>query len=319
MALISRIPIAEVAAVVARSLEALLGHDVVLSTGAAELGDPSDQVLPEGGTRTIVLPFADGVVGEVTLVIAEPFATAMEAATTDTSLTTAAVPTLEAGASAVALTIDIGVSVADSGEIATETLLTSVVGEFAAVPVFENDTLVACVVVRIVGDEPIALATPVPAAAPTIPAPPVIDAPGIESTGIESTGLDTFHSERPDSFATAPPAAPAPVPVGASDPQMGIAIHEFQPLRDGPGAPGPARPLSLLNDVNMQVTAELGRRRLKVRDIVALQPGSVVELDHAAGSPVDVLVNGALVWHGEVVVVDEEFGIRVSEIVVDES
>ncbi len=69
----------------------------------------------------------------------------------------------------------------------------------------------------------------------------------------------------------------------------------------------------------MDVTAELGRRRLKVRDIVALRPGSVVELDRAAGSPVDVLVNGALVWHGEVVVVDEEFGIRVAEIVVDES
>jgi flagellar motor switch protein FliN len=45
----------------------------------------------------------------------------------------------------------------------------------------------------------------------------------------------------------------------------------------------------------------------------------VIELDRAAGSPVDVLVNGALVWHGEVVVVDEEFGIRVAEIVVGEN
>ena len=106
-------------------------------------------------------------------------------------------------------------------------------------------------------------------------------------------------------------------PAAASAP--GIAMHEFQPLGDGMGAAGPARPISLLNDVNMQVTAELGRRRLKVRDIVSLQPGSVIELDRAAGSPVDVLVNGALVWHGEVVVVDEEFGIRVSEIVVDEN
>ena len=75
----------------------------------------------------------------------------------------------------------------------------------------------------------------------------------------------------------------------------------------------------MLNDVNMEVTAELGRRRLKVRDIVGLEPGSVVELDRAAGSPVDVLVNGAIVWHGEVVVVDDEFGIRVSEIVVDDN
>jgi flagellar motor switch protein FliN/FliY len=69
--------------------------------------------------------------------------------------------------------------------------------------------------------------------------------------------------------------------------------------------------------VNLEVTAELGRRRLKVRDIMALAPGSVIELDKTAGSPVDVLVNGAIVWHGEVVVVDDEFGIRVSEIVVD--
>jgi flagellar motor switch protein FliN/FliY len=299
MALISQIPVAEVAAVIARSLEELLGHDVVLTTGTPELGDPADEILPEGATRTIVLPFADGVVGEVTLIIGERFATAMEAATDDASLTTAAVPALEAGASAIALTLHIGVNVMGSGEIATETLLTSVVGEFAAVAIFENDVRVACVVVRIVDDEPVEIPTPIPAAAPTIPAP----------------------SFEPPAYQ-APAAAPQPVemtPVAAAEPQVGVAIHEFQPLGEGAGAVGPARPLTLLNDVNMEVTAELGRRRLKVRDIVALQPGSVVELDRAAGSPVDVLVNGALVWHGEVVVVDEEFGIRVSEIVVDEN
>lgn len=64
MALISRIPVGEVAAVVARALEELLGHDVVLTTGAAGLGDPAEDILPEGPTRTIVLPFSDGVVGE---------------------------------------------------------------------------------------------------------------------------------------------------------------------------------------------------------------------------------------------------------------
>jgi flagellar motor switch protein FliN/FliY len=111
----------------------------------------------------------------------------------------------------------------------------------------------------------------------------------------------------------------SPEAVGA--PSAGMALHEFQPLHDGMGGSpvGHPRPLTLLNDVHMEVTAELGRRRLKVRDIVGLQPGSVIELDRAAGSPVDVLVNGALVWHGEVVVVDEEFGIRVAEIVVGEN
>ena len=103
MALISRIPIAEVAAVIARELEELLGHDVVLATGAPELGDPDDDILPEGMTRTIVLPFSDGVVGEVTLVIGEGFATAMEAATADASLSTAGLPALNAGAQAIAL------------------------------------------------------------------------------------------------------------------------------------------------------------------------------------------------------------------------
>jgi len=291
MALISRIPVAEVAAVTARALEALLGHDVTLTTGVPELGDPADDILPEEATRTVVLPFSDGVVGEVTLVIGERFATAMEAATPDASLTTAAVPALEAGAAAIAMTIDIGVSTIDAGEIATETLLTSVVGEFAAVPILENDARVACLVVRIVDDEPAAVPPPIPAAAPSIPAPRVLG----------------------------PGDAPVPSPVAAADPQVGIALHEFQPLRDGDGISGSPRPLTLLNDVNMEVTAELGRRRLKVRDIVGLEPGSVIELDRAAGSPVDVLVNGALVWHGEVVIVDDEFGIRVSDIVLDEN
>jgi flagellar motor switch protein FliN/FliY len=54
---------------------------------------------------------------------------------------------------------------------------------------------------------------------------------------------------------------------------------------------------------------------MTVRDLLSLTPGSVVELDRAAGSPVDVLVNGTLIARGEVVVIDEEFGIRISEII----
>ncbi len=314
--MIRSVPIAEVAAVVARSLEELLGHDVVLTTGEPELGDPSDDILPDGPTRTIVLPFSDGVVGEVTLVISEPFATAMEAVDADASLTNAAVPALVAGAAAIALTIDIGVSVADSGEIATETLLTSVVGEFAAVPILENDVLVAALVVRIVDDVPAPMPTPVPAAAPTLPAPEPMPA----FAEIPPSAPTAAPSSAPMSEPRPEPALAAELtPVAVGSPSVGAALHEFQPLREGANGAGPARPLALLNDVHMEVTAELGRRRLKVRDIVSLQPGSVVELDRAAGSPVDVLVNGALVWHGEVVVVDEEFGIRVSEIVVDEN
>ena len=90
------------------------------------------------------------------------------------------------------------------------------------------------------------------------------------------------------------------------------------PTAEGPlagGAPADRRPLELLADVEMGVTAELGRTRMNVRDLLALAPGAVVELDRAAGSPVDLLVNGTLIARGEVVVIDEEYGVRISEIV----
>ena len=65
----------------------------------------------------------------------------------------------------------------------------------------------------------------------------------------------------------------------------------------------------------MDVTVELGRTRMTVRELLSLAPGAVVELDRAAGSPADLLVNGRLIARGEVVVVDEEYGIRITEIV----
>jgi len=73
--------------------------------------------------------------------------------------------------------------------------------------------------------------------------------------------------------------------------------------------------LELLRDVEMEVTAVLGHTRMTVRELLSLTPGSVVELDRAAGSPADLLVNGTLIARGEVVVVDEEYGIRVTELV----
>jgi flagellar motor switch protein FliN/FliY len=71
---------------------------------------------------------------------------------------------------------------------------------------------------------------------------------------------------------------------------------------------------NVLADVEMGVTAELGRCNMTVRELLSLTPGAVIDLDRAAGAPVDVLVNGTLIARGEVVVVDEEFGIRIAEI-----
>src|SRR5262249_44405725 len=66
--------------------------------------------------------------------------------------------------------------------------------------------------------------------------------------------------------------------------------------------------------VEMGVTAELGRCRMTVRELLSITPGALIDLDRPAGAPVDVLVNGTLIARGEVVVIDEEFGIRISEL-----
>jgi flagellar motor switch protein FliN/FliY len=97
---------------------------------------------------------------------------------------------------------------------------------------------------------------------------------------------------------------------------------------DAPGSPVPAavpsavpaarRGIEMLHGVDLEVAVELGRTRLTVRELLALSPGEVLELDRAAGSPADLLVNGRLIARGEVVVVEEDFGLRITEI-VDES
>jgi flagellar motor switch protein FliN len=83
----------------------------------------------------------------------------------------------------------------------------------------------------------------------------------------------------------------------------------------GSAGAAPRGGLDMLHDVEMEVSAELGRTRMSVRELLSLSPGAIVELDRAAGSPADLLVNGRLIARGEVVVVDENFGIRITEIV----
>jgi len=75
--------------------------------------------------------------------------------------------------------------------------------------------------------------------------------------------------------------------------------------------------LGMLMDVNLVITVELGRANLSVREVLDLQRGSVVELDRMAGEAVDILVNDHLFAHGEVVVVDDKFGVRITEIIAN--
>lgn len=82
------------------------------------------------------------------------------------------------------------------------------------------------------------------------------------------------------------------------------------------GAPAPARDesLDLLLDIPLEISVELGRVKMLVKEVVELGTGSIVEIDKAAGEPVDVMVNGLLVARGEVVVIEDNFGVRITEI-----
>jgi flagellar motor switch protein FliN/FliY len=80
-------------------------------------------------------------------------------------------------------------------------------------------------------------------------------------------------------------------------------------------AAGAGNDLNMILDIPVQLTVELGRTRIPIKHILQLAQGSVVELDAMAGEPMDVLVNGYLIAQGEVVVVNEKFGIRLTDIV----
>jgi flagellar motor switch protein FliN/FliY len=92
---------------------------------------------------------------------------------------------------------------------------------------------------------------------------------------------------------------------------------EFQQLQQPVSAPG-ARNIELLMDVDLPISIELGRTKMSIADILSLGPGSVVELNKLAGEPVDLLVNQKVVARGEVVVVDENFGLRITQLMTPE-
>lgn len=89
------------------------------------------------------------------------------------------------------------------------------------------------------------------------------------------------------------------------------------PPADTGGLPSPASDVNLdvILDVPVTLSMEVGRTRIPIRNLLQLNQGSVVELDRAAGEPLDVFVNGTLVAHGEVVVVNEKFGIRLTDVI----
>ncbi|WP_423799764.1 flagellar motor switch protein FliN [Neobacillus sp. SAB-20_R2A] len=90
----------------------------------------------------------------------------------------------------------------------------------------------------------------------------------------------------------------------------------FQDLPDEPQKrePDDSVNLDLLMDISLELVVELGRTKKKINEILELTQGSIIELDRVSGEPVDVLINGKIVAKGEVVVIDDYFGIRITEI-----
>jgi flagellar motor switch protein FliN/FliY len=89
----------------------------------------------------------------------------------------------------------------------------------------------------------------------------------------------------------------------------------FEKLTADPGAGNESGNLDQILDIPVTLAVEIGSTKIAIRNLLQLNQGSVVELDRLAGEPLDVLVNGTLVAHGEVVVVNEKFGIRLTDVI----
>jgi flagellar motor switch protein FliN len=182
----------------------------------------------------------------------------------------------------------------------------------------DADGTEAALVVAVEAMVPVELATHVAALralGPAASSPPPVSAPATTSrAGSEPVAVNG----RPPADANArtsgsPVASP---PIGTNQPDATTSIRPFV-LDELPPASAVAtnQNIELLMGVHLEVTVEIGRTRLAIRDVLSLSPGSIVELDKLAGEKVDVLVNGQPIAQGEVVVVDENFGVRITDVV----
>jgi flagellar motor switch protein FliN/FliY len=97
---------------------------------------------------------------------------------------------------------------------------------------------------------------------------------------------------------------------------MGAEIAELEEFdEDREITPKEKRKLDTILDIPVTISMEVGRSNISIRNLLQLNQGSVVELDRVAGEPLDVLVNGTLIAHGEVVVVNDKFGIRLTDVI----
>jgi flagellar motor switch protein FliN/FliY len=144
-----------------------------------------------------------------------------------------------------------------------------------------------------------------PVGAKPAPEPPPVASPPVKQPAPPEAAYGNAKSYQ---TSAPPPAAPPP--------QQPVLVQPAQFATFGNTAlPKDGGNIGLILDVPLQVTVELGSTRMKIKDILELGLGSVIELDKLAGDPVDIFVNGKLIAKGEVVVIDENFGIKVTDIV----
>ena len=111
------------------------------------------------------------------------------------------------------------------------------------------------------------------------------------------------------------PQAPIPQPAMYQTQNVNVQPAQFQTFTNYVMPPAAQENMGLIMDVPLEVTVELGRTKKSISNILDFAPGTIIELDKIAGEPIDVLVNGKFVAKGEVVVIEESFGVRVTEII----
>ncbi len=151
--------------------------------------------------------------------------------------------------------------------------------------------------------------------APTAPASSAM--PVVQTAGVASVSQDDIElllSKAEHALESIDP--PGDLQVSALPP--GMKTFEFKPF-SGTGANKETATLELMRDVQLDMTIELGRTHMHLEDVLKLKQGSVVPLDKLAGDPADIFVNGRLVARGEVLVLNDNFCIRVAELIVGES
>ena len=127
--------------------------------------------------------------------------------------------------------------------------------------------------------------------------------------------VETEEAVDQDAMADEWAAAMAEQSTGDMADEGDVAKVEAQTLNDQASGSQNDVNLDVILDIPVTIAMEIGRTRISIRNLLQLNQGSVIELDRLAGEPMDVLVNGTLVAHGEVVVVNEKFGIRLTDVI----